>query len=102
MSFENRECHGTNEDGVNNDTPGCDQLVLAGLVGPVTPEHGTEKVEELEEEGNVELVNFQTPEGLDELEDEGVGRVDQPIKEEVQHLWDKEVRVIIDVFLLFN
>lgn len=100
FGLENGESHGANKECIDDDTPSRDQLVLAGLVRPVPPKHGAHKVEHLKEECDIELTHVEAPESLDELEDEGVGRVDQPIKEEVQHLRDHEVGVLVDVATL--
>ena len=51
----------------------------------------------MEKVGQILLGLVQSPHDSDELEDVGVGGVDQPIEEKVQHLGDDEVRVRVDV-----
>lgn len=85
-----RESHRTNEHCVGNNTPSRNQLVLLSPIRQTAPIQGPKKVENLENHCKIEERLLDPPKDADELEDEGVRGVHEPIEEEVEHLGDDQ------------
>lgn len=94
---QDRECHGTHKHRVHNHTKRRNQLILSRAIRQSSPIHGTQKVEDLQEHGKVQLGLAEAPHRSNELENVGMGRVDQPVEEKVKRLGDNKEGIRVHI-----